>query len=693
MTSRSFLLLLLAAALRAQQTVAPAPELVSAPEAAWGNYSVANSFETGYRFSLVDGSVDNYRSTVNYGNGIRLFAGSLALSSQDGHGRYFDNLLITTQGLGNDPYQAVTLRVDKTGLYRYDMTWRLNDYFNPGVITADPAHPRDTERRLQDHELLLLPQSRLKFRLGYSRNKEDGPAVIAVQGVGGGEQSVLPLFTDVRRDWNEYRVGADIDFLGFRFSAMHRWSYYKDDTPYAGLLAGSSVTQFNRSEPYHGSNPAWLGNLTTNRRYWALNARMTYVAGARDFLLNESSTAPGRNGVPAQNQILVGGNASRPFTAGDAAISVFPTDRLTFVNNTAVDSNRIDGNAVITQFNFVNAARTSLNFNYLGVFTVSNASNLQYRLTDWFSLYGGFQYSNRLVSTVSSLTAPGFFPGGPGGPGGGAPGGGAPGGPGGAPGGTGQVRTVTTSDEQKNQQRAGTLGLRIQPFKPVTINLDGEVARNDHPFLPVSDRDYHTIGGRIDYRVKKLDLSTSYRQLYNVNSPGPVTIYSSHSRTFTANAAWTWRSRFSFNASYVKLHLDTAGGIAFFAGTGNRLQLQSGYQSVYVSNVHSGYVGSRIVLSKRADLYLGYNVTRDAGDGRGVPVLPGDTGAQAVLDSVQTFPLSYQTPLARFTLALGPKLRWNAGWQYYHYRQDFALVSIIQNYHANTGYTSIQWSF
>ena len=44
-------------------------------------------------------------------------------------------------------------------------------------------------------------------------------------------------------------------------------------------------------------------------------------------------------------------------------------------------------------------------------------------------------------------------------------------------------------------------------------------------------------------------------------------------------------------------------------------------------------------------------------------------------------------------LALGPKLRWNAGWQYYHYRQDFALVSIIQNYHANTGYTSLQWSF
>jgi hypothetical protein len=74
-------------------------------------------------------------------------------------------------------------------------------------------------------------------------------------------------------------------------------------------------------------------------------------------------------------------------------------------------------------------------------------------------------------------------------------------------------------------------------------------------------------------------------------------------------------------------------------------------------------------------------------------VLAGDTGAQAVLDAVQTFPLTYDTPLARLTVKLAPKLRWVAGWQFYRYHQDFPLLSTVQDYRAHTGYTGVQWSF
>ena len=107
-------------------------------------------------------------------------------------------------GLGNDPYQAVMLRIQKNGLYRYDMSWRLNDYYNPGLTVAGNQglngapvitfagrrpgllstgglHIRDTSRRMQDHDLTLLPQSRFRFRVGYSRNVEDGPALSTAQ--------------------------------------------------------------------------------------------------------------------------------------------------------------------------------------------------------------------------------------------------------------------------------------------------------------------------------------------------------------------------------------------------------------------------------------------------------------------------------------------------------------------------------
>jgi hypothetical protein len=56
----------------------------------------------------------------------------------------------------------------------------------------------------------------------------------------------------------------------------------------------------------------------------------------------------------------------------------------------------------------------------------------------------------------------------------------------------------------------------------------------------------------------------------------------------------------------------------------------------------------------------------------------------------QTFPLRFLSPQARFSLRLTPKIRWNVGYQYYGYREQFATD---QNYRANTGYSSVSWSF
>jgi hypothetical protein len=48
--------------------------------------------------------------------------------------------------------------------------------------------------------------------------------------------------------------------------------------------------------------------------------------------------------------------------------------------------------------------------------------------------------------------------------------------------------------------------------------------------------------------------------------------------------------------------------------------------------------------------------------------------------------LSYQSPLARVSIRLREKLRWNAGWQHYNYQEDFGLLSFYQGYHANRLY-------
>ena len=663
--------------LQAQPVIAPTTEQVGSPRGEnSGNYNITNSFELGYRWSLVGGDLGEYRSDVNYRNGIRLLSSSLSIDSRDGHGHLFDQIQLNTLGLGNDPYQSAVLRIQKNKLYRYDMTWRLNDYFNPGLTVAGGLHQWDTVRRIQDHDLILLPQSHYRFRVGYSRNTQDGPALTTSQEFDANGAG-LPVFANIRRQWNEYRLGADVEFVGFRFTVLHRWDYYKEDTPYSALGTVSAAAigvnndqtilqNFTRAAPVHGSNPGWLGNLIANHKRWAMNARASYTMGHNFFGLSEFASGLDRFGAAANRQIAVLGDAQRPFVAGDFNLSVFPTSRLTIVNNTSVNNLRINGPSSYTEILNGSSSGETLYFRYLGIRTVTNSTDANYRLKPWIGFYAGYSYTDRLVRTIEGFSLPG-------------------------------VANSAENDlyETTNHLHAGVVGVRLRPVKNLTASLEGEIGRADNPFTPVSDRNYHTLGGRIDYRTRKVQLSTQYRQFYNVNSPLPESAYSAHSRNYTASASWSARSWFSLDASYVKLHLDSIAGLAFFAGSPRSI-LQTGYSSEYVSNVHGGSLAAHFTLGRRADLFIGYSITKDTGDGRAVStatVQPGANPVGALLASVQTFPLSYQSPMGRVSIRISSKMRWNAGYQFYNYNETFQLFGSYQNFHANTGYTSVLWTF
>jgi hypothetical protein len=132
--------------------------------------------------------------------------------------------------------------------------------------------------------------------------------------------------------------------------------------------------------------------------------------------------------------------------------------------------------------------------------------------------------------------------------------------------------------------------------------------------------------------------------------------------------------------------------LAFFAGLPGEPMLTDA-QSIFISNIHAGNLGLRFPITKRADVYVGYNITKDTGDGRASDSLPQTTAVGQLLYSVQTFPLTYQTPLLRLPVKVTAKLRYNVGYQYYGYHEDFGLLDVNQSYRAHTGYTSLLWSF
>ena len=160
--------------------------------------------------------------------------------------------------------------MQKNGLYRYDMTWRLNDYYNPGLTVAGGLHQMDTTPRLQDHDFTLFPQAHFRVRAGYSRNAQDGPTLSTSLELDNTGYRACRCSPNLRQSWNEYRLGADVEFAGFKFTVLRRWDFFKEDTPYyrVGIVTSASVgvpndpttlQTFTKAAPVHGTESGLAG--------------------------------------------------------------------------------------------------------------------------------------------------------------------------------------------------------------------------------------------------------------------------------------------------------------------------------------------------------------------------------------------------------------------------------------------------
>lgn len=632
------------------------------------NYNIRQSFEAGYRWETTGGDYGMYQSTVNYTDGLRLLAGSFDVQSLNGHGGLFDHIMLNVQGLGNDPYQFASLHVEKNRLYRYDLIWRSIGYVDPAATISFGEHAMDTVRHLQDQDLTLFPESAVRFFLGYSRNTQSGPALTTEQ-LFNSTGNEFPLFSNVRIEQNEYRLGGEVRFAGFRLNVMHGWEDFKDDTvaslpgPSLGNNAGNLTTlaSYQDTSPYHGTSPYWRGALFREgrfgqKRFWTMNALASYVAGQRGFFDDELSSGTNRIGALSQLQVVTSGDAQRPAFTGNLTFSLFPATWITLTNQSSFYNIRMMGDSFFTQFTNGSQGSEVLPFSYLGIRTVANSTDGEMRVRSWLSIHAGYDYSNRFIRSVEGQNIVGFSPNAP------------------------------LNAEQTNQLHTGVLGFRLKPRPSLTIRLDGELGRADHPIYPISEGNFQAFRGRIEYRHRSVRLSAYARSDYNLNSVS-LSSFASHARNYGADASWIGNKWFSLDASFGKQHLTTLGGITYFTG-GAEI---TGDSSYYVSNIYTGTLSARFDLKGRADISIGYSYIQDVGDGRANPIAPlGNYSSQPEFVAAQTFPLKFLSPMARISIRVSNKVRWNVGYQYYGYAEEF---SALQNYRANTGYSSLAWSF
>lgn len=646
----------------AQPTVAPTDEPVGTNRGDdAGGYNIRQSWELGYRYHTVGGDENMYRATVNYGNGVRLLSSNLTVQSREGHGNYFDLIQLNTQGLGNDPYQNASFRVEKNRIYRYDLSWRSNAYNNPGLRVDHDAHALNTVRNYQDHDFTLLPQSPFKIFLGYSRNSQSGPALTSAQLLDT-RSDQFPLFANVRRQQNEYRAGFEATFKGWRLNAMHGWVNFKDDgdiflnTPSAGYNPDdlSTLTSLQRSEPYHGNSPYWRVVLLKNERLWAFNGRFTYVSGQRSFVQDETAFGTDRFGGPATQQIYTAGSAQRPAATGNANFNWFPANALTITNQTSISNIRMDGSSVYTQLVNGAPAIPFVPYQYLGIRIITNATDADYRPARWISFRLGYQYANRRIGSIQSVN----------------------------------TTPAPAAIEQTNGLHTGRLGVRIRPSKGLTLNLDGEIGRSDRPFYPISGQNIHAFRARAEYRKNKFRFAGYARTDYNLNTD-TLSSFASHSRQYGVDGTWNLSRNVFIDASYAKIHLDTLGTLSYFSRDGVVPVNVTTDRSFYVSNIYNGNVAAHFTAG-RVDVSLGFSHIQDTGDGRATPIGSLTYTSLPFLASAQTFPLRFTSPQGKISLRITEKVRWNLGYQYYGYAEEF---SIQQNFRAHTGYTSVLWAF
>ena len=218
-----------------------------------GNYNIKQSIEFGGRLTSTRGDAATYDTFVNLQQGPRLLGFTTEMQSLNHHGTLFDRLDFSNFGYGGDPNDVSRLRLSKNRWYDFDALFRRDENAWNYSLQANPLNPTtpftngpagyggsictscvvsnsphlfETRRRMSDYNLLLRPESKIRFRLGYSRSVNDGPSFTTIHQ--GTEQL---LFQDTRDTVNAYRMGVDFKVLPrTNISYDQILSYYKGDT-------------------------------------------------------------------------------------------------------------------------------------------------------------------------------------------------------------------------------------------------------------------------------------------------------------------------------------------------------------------------------------------------------------------------------------------------------------------------------
>ena len=163
---------------------------------------------------------------------------------------------------------------------------------------------------------MLLPQSSFRIFAGYSRNSQTGPALSTINLFDQHRGDEFPLFTDVRRLQDEYRLGAEMQLLGPQalcparvgaFPGRHAdTSGFADREQHDQTRATHLIparTSLITAAPGIGASIF----ITEHAKWYSLNGRFTYAGTRRNFIFDEAALGTDRFGAARNRQVFLSG--------------------------------------------------------------------------------------------------------------------------------------------------------------------------------------------------------------------------------------------------------------------------------------------------------------------------------------------------------------------------------------------------
>ena len=258
---------------------------------------------------------------------------------------------------------------------------------NPSMALANSAHSLDLVRRMQDYDLTLLPQSRVRFRLGYSHDRDEGPGFFTT------DSGTVPDFPEnFSYTTNAYRAGVDFRLLPRTTISYDQFlNYFKQDN---AVLETPAAAPQNYGYKLANGTPVDLGVVwSTQTPAEALPCAAPIASAATtpptanancNGFLSYSQVGQPRNSMPTE-RLRFQSNYFQKFemtgavgySSSDNSIPDFNEILNGFVTRSATRESTTGGPAT--------AKRVSVNADWSGVYAVTDKLRIEdsFRYDNW----------------------------------------------------------------------------------------------------------------------------------------------------------------------------------------------------------------------------------------------------------------------------------------------------------------------